>query len=45
MTHPYHWTGVERWFDPEIPGFIVDDEAHYLTEVPGAVLLESHWPC
>lgn len=38
MAHPFHWTGVERWFDPEIPGHIVTDEAHYLSPVPAAVL-------
>lgn len=41
MGHPYHWTGVERWFDPEIPGRIVDAEAHYLSPVPGAVVSEQ----
>ena len=38
MASTYHWTGVERWFDPEIPGSIVVAEGHYLTEVPDAVL-------
>jgi hypothetical protein len=41
MAHPYHWTGVERWFDPEIPGFVVDSEAHFMTEVPSGVLGRS----
>jgi len=25
MTSPYHWAYVDRWFDPEMPGRIVDD--------------------
>lgn len=24
MRNPYHWTGVDRWFDPEVPCSIVD---------------------
>jgi Stress responsive A/B Barrel Domain len=38
MAHPFHWTGIERWFDPEIPGHIVEEEAHYLSAAPGAIL-------
>jgi hypothetical protein len=39
MEHPYHWTGVERWFDPEIPGAIVDpDLAHLIRDARGPVL-------
>ncbi len=41
MSHPYHWTAVERWFDPEVPGRIVDAEAHYMSPVPGAVITEQ----
>lgn len=41
MGHPYHWTGVERWFDPEVPGSIVDAEAHYMSPVLGAVITEQ----
>lgn len=40
MGHPFHWTGVERWFDPEIPGHIVEDEAHYLSPAPDAILID-----
>jgi hypothetical protein len=24
MLHPYHWAGVDRWFDPEMPDRIVE---------------------
>ena len=24
MRSPYHWTGVDRWFDPEMPCSIVE---------------------
>jgi Stress responsive A/B Barrel Domain len=24
MANPYHWTGVDRWFDPEVPCSIVE---------------------
>jgi hypothetical protein len=24
MSHPYHWAGVDRWFDPEMPDRIVE---------------------
>ena len=24
MQHPYHWAGVDRWFDPEMPCAIVE---------------------
>jgi hypothetical protein len=40
MAHPVHWTGIERWFDPEIPGYIVEDEAHYLSPSPAAILID-----
>lgn len=38
MAHAYHWTGVERWFDPEMPTCIVEEEAHYLCKSDTAVL-------
>jgi hypothetical protein len=39
MRHPYHWTGVDRWFDEEIPGAIVDPEfANFLYEIAEPVL-------
>lgn len=25
LMHPIHWSVVDRWFDPECPGFIVRD--------------------
>ena len=37
MASTYHWTGVERWFDSEIPQSAVDDEAHFICEIPGPV--------
>lgn len=40
MAHPVHWTGIERWFDPEIPGYIVEDEAHYLSPSPAPILID-----
>jgi len=37
--HPYHWAGVDRWFDPEMPDAIVDRRlAQWLYEAPGPVL-------
>lgn len=41
MGHPYHWTGVERWFDPEVPRHVVVREAHYVSPVPGPVITEQ----
>lgn len=39
MHHPYHWTAVERWFDPEIPMAIISpDLAHLVRTAPGPVL-------
>ena len=33
MLHPYHWAGVDRWFDPEMPDRIVDlDLVHVFYE-------------
>ena len=26
VRHPYHWTGVDRWFDQEVPGAIVEPD-------------------
>ena len=32
MTHPYHWTTVDAWFDAEMPDHIVEPElAHLFT--------------
>ena len=32
MTHPYHWTTVDAWFDAEVPHHIVEPElAHLFT--------------
>jgi hypothetical protein len=32
MTHPYHWTTVDAWFDAEVPDHIVEPElAHLFT--------------
>ncbi|MFE3985172.1 Dabb family protein [Nocardia tengchongensis] len=30
LLHPYHWTHVDRWFDAEIPGSIVDPAIAHL---------------
>jgi hypothetical protein len=38
-TNAYHWAGIDRWFDAEIPGAIVDRRlAQWLYEAPGPVL-------
>ena len=40
-TNPYHWAGIDRWFDPEIPGAIVDRRlAQWLYEAASPVLPE-----
>lgn len=39
LTHPYHWTFVDRWFDPEIPGSVVEPSlAHIYRWSPRPVL-------
>ncbi len=39
MQSPYHWTGVDRWFDPEMPCAIVEPQlAHVFGWVDRAVL-------
>lgn len=30
MTHPYHWTTVDAWFDPEVPEHVVEPELAHL---------------
>jgi hypothetical protein len=30
LQHPYHWTGVDRWFDPEMPCAIVEPRLAHL---------------
>jgi hypothetical protein len=30
LQHPYHWTGVDRWFDPEMPCSIVEPKLAHL---------------
>ena len=30
MLHPFHWTTVDAWFDPEIPDHIVEPELAHL---------------
>ena len=30
MRNPYHWTGVDRWFDPEMPCCIVDPHLEHV---------------
>lgn len=39
MLHPFHWTTVDAWFDPEVPDHVVDPVlAHLYAEYPGPVL-------
>ncbi|GAB2546514.1 Dabb family protein [Nocardia heshunensis] len=39
LLHPYHWTHVDRWFDAEIPGAIVEPAiAHLYRWADGPVL-------
>lgn len=39
LTHPYHWTYVDRWFDGEVPGSVVEPRlAHLFRWVDGPVL-------
>jgi hypothetical protein len=39
MTNPYHWAGVDRWFDGEMPTAIVEPSlAHVFYEARGPVL-------
>ncbi len=39
LLHPYHWTCVDRWFDPEMPNSIVDPAiAHLYRWAEGPVL-------
>ncbi|MFF2505466.1 Dabb family protein [Streptomyces sp. NPDC058067] len=42
LQHPYHWTYVDRWFDPEVPGSIVAPGlAHLYRWAEGPVLTED----
>lgn len=39
LQHPYHWTGVDRWFDPEMPCAIVEPTlAHIFRWTDRAIL-------
>ncbi len=39
MLHPFHWTTVDAWFDPEVPDHIVDPVlAHLFAEYDAPVL-------
>ncbi|MEV0323241.1 Dabb family protein [Streptomyces sp. NPDC050658] len=39
LRHPYHWTHVDRWFDPEMPDSIVAPKlAHVFRRAQGPVL-------
>jgi hypothetical protein len=39
MLHPFHWTTVDAWFDPEVPDHVVDPVlAHLFAEYPVPVL-------
>lgn len=39
LTHPYHWTYVDRWFDGEVPDSIVEPQlAHLFRWTDGPVI-------
>ena len=39
LRHPYHWTGIGRWLDPEIPGAITEpDFVHIIRSASGPTL-------
>jgi hypothetical protein len=39
LMHPIHWAVVDRWFDPECPGFIVRDRVcHSFCALPSPIL-------
>lgn len=39
MLHPFHWTTVDAWFDPEVPDHVVDPVlAHLYAHYDGPVL-------
>jgi hypothetical protein len=39
MLHPFHWSVVDAWFDPEMPDHVVEPVlAHLFAEVAGPVL-------
>lgn len=39
MLHPFHWTTVDAWFDPEVPDHVVDPVlAHLFAGYPAPVL-------
>jgi hypothetical protein len=42
IRSPYHWTGVDRWFDPEMPCSIVKPQlAHMFRWASGPILFEG----
>jgi hypothetical protein len=42
MRSPYHWAGVDRWFDPEVPCSIVNPRlAHMFRWADGPVLTDG----
>ncbi|MEU6662846.1 Dabb family protein [Streptomyces sp. NPDC046821] len=42
LQHPFHWTYVDRWFDSEVPGSIVEPRlAHLYRWADGPVLTEN----
>lgn len=42
MRSPYHWAGVDRWFDPEMPCSIVNPQlAHMFRWADGPVLTDG----
>jgi hypothetical protein len=42
LQHPYHWSGVDRWFDPEMPCAIVEPRlAHVFRWVDRPIVAEE----
>ncbi|WP_067544313.1 Dabb family protein [Nocardia crassostreae] len=39
LLHPYHWTHVDRWFDPEIPTSIVKPDIAHLYRLAATPVL------
>jgi hypothetical protein len=44
MQSPYHWTGVDRWFDPEMPCAIVEPQLAHMFGWADRALLTSSIP-
>ncbi len=42
MRSPYHWTGVDRWFDPEMPCQIVEPRLAHMFRWADGPILTAH---